>query len=64
MNNFYKKYREVAGRVGVSLADETDVDKAFPATHKGKVFGITYDLEAWVWSLSEDKLTPLVLMLD
>ena len=64
VNNFYRTYREVAERVGVSLADETDVDKAFPASHKGKVLGITYDLENWVWSLSEDKLTPLVHMLN
>ena len=55
---------QVAQAVGVSLADETDKDKAFRASHQGKVFGISYDLERWVWSLSEDKLVPLVISLS
>ena len=44
VSQFYKAYRQVAARVGVSLADESDVDKAFNATHHGKVLGITYDV--------------------
>jgi hypothetical protein len=63
VQNFYVKYREVAARVGVRLADESDPDKAFSATHTGKVFGISYDLKRWVWWLSEDKMVPLLLSL-
>ena len=47
----------------MSLADESDKDKAFGSTHIGKVLGIMYDLKDWVWWLSEDKLIPLILML-
>ena len=48
----------------MSLADETDIDKAFRASSLGKVFGITYDLERWVWRLSDDKLIPIILALN
>ena len=36
VNQFYDAYRTVADIKGVSLADETDEDKAFRATHRGK----------------------------
>jgi hypothetical protein len=60
---FYRAYREVAEELGVSLADESDVDKAFSATHTGRVLGINYDLRRWVWWLAEDKLVPVILMM-
>ena len=60
---FYAAYREVADLLGVSLADESDPEKAFGASSSGKVLGVMYDLERWVWWLSEDKLVPLILML-
>ena len=63
VNAFYDAYRSVSDTVGVSLADESDPDKAFRASHEGKVLGITYDLERWVWRLSQDKLIPLLWML-
>ena len=63
VNTFYDAYRAVASKVGVSLADETDRDKAFRASHTGKVFGITYDLKRWVWHLSDDKLVPILISL-
>ena len=63
VTNFYKCYRDVCNFIGVSLADEEDKDKAFSSSTSGKVLGISYDLERWTWWLSEDKLTPLVLML-
>ena len=64
VNRFYKAYRDIAKKVGVSLADESDADKAFSASGSGKVLGITYNLENWTWSLSEDKLNPLLLELQ
>ena len=63
VSQFYTSYREIAKELGISIADESDVDKAFKRTHTGKVLGISYDLKRWVWWLSEDKLTPLIIML-
>ena len=63
VGKFYKAYRDICKEIGVSLADEADRDKAFGACSTGKVLGISYDLEKWTWWLSEEKLTPLVLML-
>ena len=64
VNTFYRAYRDICDEIGIKLADEADADKAFPATHEGKVLGITYDLRKWVWYLSEDKLVPLLLALE
>ena len=46
------------------MADEADPDKAFRAASIGKVFGISYDLERWVWYISDDKLIPLLISLS
>ena len=35
VSNFEKAYRDIASRVGVSLADGSDPEKAFSATHSG-----------------------------
>ena len=59
---FEQAYRDIASRVGVSLADGSDPEKAFSATHSGRVLGISYDLRRWVWWLAEDKLIPLLHM--
>ena len=64
VDRFYQEYRSIAQKIGVSLADESDADKAFPLTSCGKVLGITYNLENWTCHLSDDKLTPLILALD
>ena len=45
VEQFYDSYREVAGEIGISLADDSDKDKAFRASTIGKVFGKTYDLK-------------------
>ena len=63
VNRFYDAYRHVSNTLGVSLADETDRDKAFRASHQGKVLGISYDLGRWVWTICEDKLILLLRML-
>jgi hypothetical protein len=56
-------YRDIASRVGVSLADGSDPEKAFSPTHAGRVLGISYDLRKWLWWLADDKLVPLLHML-
>ena len=58
-----KAYRGLCSKVGVSLADESDPDKAFNASHVGKVLGIMYDLREWRWWLSPDKLVPILELL-
>ena len=63
VRRFYKAFKDICEYIGVLLADETDPDKAFPATHTGKVLGISYDLKRWVWFLTDDKLVPLLLSL-
>ena len=35
VDRFERSYRDIADRVGVSLADGTDPEKAFSATHTG-----------------------------
>ena len=35
VSNFEKAYRDIALKVGVSLADGSDPEKAFSATHSG-----------------------------
>ena len=44
VTRFYKAYRKICTDIGISLADESDVDKAFPASRVGKILGISYDL--------------------
>ena len=63
VGQFYKGYREVANMVGVSLASDEDPDKAFNVTHHGKVLGIMYDLKAWQWWITDDKLIPILNLL-
>ena len=47
--SFHAAYGEICAKLGISLADLSDVDKASSATHTGKVLGISYDLRRWVW---------------
>ena len=63
VNRFYEAYRSISSELGISLADESDRDKAFRATHSGKVLGIEYDLKRWVWKIPEEKLNPLLWLL-
>ena len=64
VNRFYEAYRSISSELGISLADESDRDKAFRATHSGKVLGIEYDLKRWVWKIPEEKLNPLLWLLQ
>ena len=64
VGKFYDTYRQIAEELGVRLADESDKDKAFRSSNEGKVFGILYDLQRWVWWISEDKLLPILYALQ
>ena len=64
VGKFYDTYRQIAEELGVRLADESDKDKAFRSSNEGKVFGISYDLQRWVWWISEDKLLPILSALQ
>ena len=63
LRRYYKRYREIAKDVGISLADESKPEKAFPPSVVGKVLGITYDLEAWSWNMDERRWSILVRQL-
>ena len=63
VTGFEQSYRSIATKTGVSLADGSDPEKAFSATHSGRVLGISYDLENWRWWLADDKLVPLLHMM-
>ena len=41
VTKFEQAYREIADKVGVSLADGSDPEKAFSCTSKGRVLGIS-----------------------
>ena len=64
VNAFYNVYRSVSNTIGVSLADESDHDRAFRASHEGNVLGIYYNIHRSVWGTPEDKLIPLLWMLN
>lgn len=63
VENFYLKYRKVAKKIGVQVADETDPDKCFKSTNEGKVLGIMYNLHTWTCWIPEDKLIPILYLL-
>ena len=63
VEDFYWKYREVAGDCGVQLAPEDDPKKAFSASQTGEVFGVLYDTESFTWWLREDKVAEIIHML-
>jgi hypothetical protein len=63
VKRFYESYKEIAAKVGVRLADETDKDKAFGPSTTGKVLGIVYDLEQWKCWIPEDKLVIILHLL-
>ena len=60
VSRFHGAYRSICSKVRISLADESDRDKAFRATNTGKVLGIAFDLNRWVWRIPEEKLNPLL----
>ena len=48
-------YREVAEEMGVRLATEDNLSKAFPLSIDGEILGLLYDGEMWTWKMPRDK---------
>ncbi len=63
LEKFYATYQTVAARVGVSLADTSDPDKAFGPRTKGVVLGVEYDTVAWTWRIPQEKAARFMLQL-
>ena len=57
---FYRAYREVCSRVGVSLASEEDPDKAFAPCTSGTVLGIEYNIKDWCWRIPDSKVSYMM----
>lgn len=60
---FYKAYREVCSRIGVSLASEEDPDKAFAPCTAGTILGIEYNVAAWLWKIPDTKVSYMMATL-
>ena len=54
------KYRELAARLGVSLASEENRSKAFGPRQVGEVLGLDYDTERWKNWIPQDKSDRLI----
>jgi hypothetical protein len=63
LEKFYTTYQTVAARVGVSLADTSDPDKAFGPRTRGVVLGVEYDTVAWTWRIPQEKAARFMLQL-
>ena len=57
---FYRAYREVCSRVGVSLASEEDPDKAFAPCTSGAVLDIEYNIKDWCWGIPDSKVSYMM----
>ena len=60
---FYRAYRDICSRVGVSLASELDPDKAFAPCSSGTVLGIEYDIPNWKWRIPDTKVSYMMATL-
>ena len=57
---YYVKYRELAAKVGVSLASEDNKSKAFGPSTVGEVLGLDYDSEKGRNWIPQDKSARLI----
>ena len=55
IQRFTKDYRKISEKVGVSLADLSDEEKAFDLVRSGVVLGLMYDLPRWRVGIPSDK---------
>ena len=60
LRNYYVCYREIAAKCGISLADESKPEKAFPPSAKGEILGIEYDLKRWTLNMDDRRWSVLV----
>ena len=51
LGDYYVHYREIVAKCGISLADESKPEKAFPPSAKGEILGIEYDLKRYTWNM-------------
>ena len=59
LKRYYEKYREIAMRIGVSLAGEENKSKAFGPSTEGEVLGLNYDTLRWkCWIPQDQSLSP------
>ena len=63
VGQFYKEYRSVCDRIGVSLASEDDPDKAFGPRTEGVILGIQFDLKKMTWWMPHTKADRLLALL-
>ena len=60
MRKYYTMYREIAERIGVSLAGEENRAKAFGPCTRGEVLGLNYNTQSWKCWLPREKSTRLL----
>ena len=63
VQRFYDNYRMVCGNIGVSLASESDPEKAFGPSTKGVILGVEFNLEDMTWRMSSKKADRLLALL-
>ena len=60
LKRYYEKYREIAEKIGVSLAGEENKAKAFGPSTRGEVLGLNYDTWYWKCWIPREKSTRLI----
>ena len=60
LRRYYLRYREIAARIGVSLAGEENKSKAFGPSTEGEVLGLDYDTMRWKCWIPQDKSARLI----
>ena len=60
-----ERYRDLCGEVGIHLqGHDPGLEKAFNASSRGVCLGVSFDLEAWTWSLSGGKVVKYTAAID
>lgn len=63
LERFDAEFFNVAAMLGISLAPRDDPKKSFGPSTAGTVLGIDYDSINWTWSIGEEKLGRLLLLI-
>ena len=63
LERFDAEFYSVAKSLGISLAPRDDPKKSFGPSTTGTVLGIDFDSINWVWSISEEKLGRILLLI-